>query len=108
MPPVGGGGVSVRSIITGAGSAPGETSIESFGAGWPAGWLCQMGLALARERQIILNVYKLQHHPPPTAPVCGGGLPVPPVGGGGVSVRSIITGAGSAPGETSIESFGAG
>ena len=56
VPPVGGGGVSVRSIFTGAGSAPGETSIESFGAGWPAGWLCQMGLVLARERQIILNV----------------------------------------------------
>ena len=53
-------------------------------------------------------VYRLQHHPPPTAPVCGGGPPVPPVGGGGVSVRPIITGAGSAPGETSIESFGAG
>ena len=55
VPPVGGGGVSliaVRSIITG------ETSIEkdSSGAGWAAGWLCQMGLALARERQIILNV----------------------------------------------------
>ena len=59
MPPVGGGGVSVRSIFAGAGSAPGETSIESFGAGWPAGWLCQMGLALARERQIILNVVAL-------------------------------------------------
>ena len=58
VPPVGGGGVSliaVRSIITGA---PGETSINKdwSGAGWAAGWLCQMGLALARERQIILKV----------------------------------------------------
>ena len=59
MPPVGGGGVSVRSI---------------------------------READYIeCSSYRLQHHPPPTAPVGGGG-------------------AGSAPGETSIqpaESFGA-
>ena len=65
--PVGGGGVSlirVRSITgTGPGAA-GETSIsdKESGPGWAAGgrgWLCQGGLPLARERQIILNVVAL-------------------------------------------------
>ena len=65
--PVGGGGVSlirVRSITgTGPGAA-GETSIsdKESGPGWAAGgrgWLCQGGLALTRDRQIILNVVVL-------------------------------------------------
>ena len=70
----GGGGVSLTLLVVRSmtpacaysGTAAGETSMKvikddsAAGPGWPwavgSGWLCQLGLPLSRERQIILNV----------------------------------------------------